>query len=532
MPVRSFIFAASYRDSAFLMKLSSQARQQSGISNISAMMGTPRNKELLARSGLLTPELELAAPEDLLVAIEGPDALLDKAERIVRNLLREPPVPASPQTGGERPCCLSQAMAEHPQSQVAIISVAGDYAHYEAAKALQLGLDVLLYSDNISIEAEQALKAFARRKNRLLMGPDCGTAIINRIPLGFANQVRRGLIGLVGASGTGLQEVSSLLDRCGLGVSQVYGTGSRDMTDAIGGLSALNALERLAQDAGTEAIAVIAKFPGKATRAKLASWYRKTRKPVIVCYLGEDDMRPEKRLGILTASNLTELALLAARTVAPMLDTSDITDSAPLPERLRQPGWIRGVFSGGSLCFESLYAARQTGLKNLHSNLHAAGVTHIAGHEPGRGHTFLDMGADEFTVGCPHPLVSPELKMQRLIEEMCSPGVSVALTDIVLGHGTCPHQAAALVQAVDKAATLTGGASRRILVAASVCGTEADTPSRSSQIALLRQAGIHVPGSNMQAALWAARVVAKALPRKNAPAAPRRSRSGTDQQPA
>ena len=64
------------------------------------------------------------------------------------------------------------------------------------------------------------------------MGPDCGTAIINGVPLCFANVVRRGDIGIVGASGTGTQEVTVIIDKMGGGVSQVIGTGGRDLKSA------------------------------------------------------------------------------------------------------------------------------------------------------------------------------------------------------------------------------------------------------------------------------------------------------------
>lgn len=509
--LRSIILPGTYRDSVFLMKISSHSAQSSGAKQVSAMMATRRNKELFARSGLLTPEIEDAGPDDLAVAVEADADRVDKAMAIVRDFLTSTPSMPEEIAGlANVPLSLEDALLARPESSLAVISVAGDYARFEAARALEAGLDVMLYSDNISIEDELALKRLAACKNLLLMGPECGTAIVGGVPLAFANNLRSGDIGIVGASGTGIQEVTCLLDRCGLGISTAYGTGGRDLMDEIGGLSTLTALERLADDPRTKIVLVIGKAPGESTRKKLLEAYATLGKPVFVRYVGAVDNSPEESLGVRCASNLTELARIAALEIAPVLDISEIDLPAPpaLPYRESDSSrFLRGIFSGGTYCREALEIAAPLLEGRFHTNTDFKSTVRISGTIPSREHTLLDMGGSEFTIGHPHPLVSPESKMERIVSELCDPTTAVLLTDVVLGYGVAKNQAGLLVQAVDRAAALTSGRSRTIPVVTSVCGTENDTPSRSSQVAELQDAGVIVLGNNAAAALFAARCI-------------------------
>jgi FdrA protein len=510
--LRSIILPGTYRDSVFLMKISSQTAQFSGAKQVSAMMATRRNKELFARSGLLTPEIEDARPDDLAVAIEADPERVDKALAMVRDLLTNAtPLPEEAEGLANVPLSLEDALLARPESNLAVISVAGDYARFEAARALEAGLDVMLYSDNISIEDELALKRLAVSKNLLLMGPECGTAIVGGVPLAFANNLRSGDIGIVGASGTGIQEVTCLLDRCGLGISNAYGTGGRDLMDEIGGLSTLTALTRLAGDPRTRIVLVIGKTPGDTTRKKLLDAYAALGKPVFVRYIGTVDYSAEESIGVRCAPNLTELARIAALELAPVLDVSEIDLPAPpaLPDRTGDsPSFLRGIFSGGTYCRETLEIAAPLLKGRFHTNTDFKSTVLISGTIPSREHTLLDMGGSEFTIGHPHPLVSPEAKMERIVTELCDPTTAVLLTDVVLGYGVAGNQAGLLIQALDRAAALTSGRSRVIPVVTSVCGTENDSPSRSSQVAALQDAGVVVLGNNAAAALYAARCIA------------------------
>ncbi len=490
------------------MKLSAQAREESGAEQVSAMMGTARNKELFLRSGLSAPEVEAARTDDLVVAARGEGDLAEKALAVVRRLLDE--APARKKDGramASAPQSLDQALATDPGINLALISVAGDYARYEAARALNAGLDVMLYSDNISIDDELMLKKLAQRKGLLVMGPDCGTAFINGVPLAFANAVRRGSVGLVGASGTGLQEVMCLLDRLGAGVSHAYGTGGRDLKDAVGGITALAALDRLAEDPGTRVIGLIAKPPGDTTRKKILERAKSLGKPVVVHFLGATEYAAEDAAGIGHAGDLTAFACLLAGT-AECGSPSFFEQCPPVPEG--KGGYLRGLFSGGSLCQEAAELAAPMLRGEKCSNLLVAGFERLGAADASRGHVFLDFGDDEFTVGRPHPMMAPELRMDRLVREMCDPATGAVLIDLVIGHGAASGQAELVAKALEDAAARSGGKSREKYVVASVCGTEGDVPSRSAQAAVLSRAGVFVLGSNAKAAVWAAKAVSEA----------------------
>ncbi|MDR1520170.1 MAG: hypothetical protein LBU23_08535 [Planctomycetota bacterium] len=504
MKIKTIIMPNSYRDSVFLMKLSGQARERGGAETVSAMMGTARNKDLFEASGLMTPEIRTANANDLVIAVRADADKLDTAAAVVVAMLDEAPEKRQDAAGVSAPRSIDGALAWDPKLNAAIISVAGDYARYEAARAVTNGMDVMLYSDNISIADELALKTMAFRKKLLVMGPDCGTAIINKTPLAFANRVRPGPVGIIGASGTGLQEVCCLLDRMGVGVSQAYGTGGRDLKDDIGGLTALTALERLADDPGTEIVAVIGKPPGNATRAKLLERCRRLGKKVFMHYMGASDYAAENKAGIETAGNLSDFSILLAKHVNPAAALDGKTGDHPLSAGLR-PGFLHGVFGGGTLCQEAaeIAASRLAGEK--FSNLKVGGFKHIAGRDKVEGHVFLDLGEDEFTVGRPHPMMAPELKMDRLVEALVNPRVAVALIDMVIGYGSNSDQANLVLRALEKAEQLSGGASRGKPVVASVCGAEGDAPSRSGQVAILEGGGVTVLASNAHAAMWAVR---------------------------
>ncbi|MDR1744225.1 MAG: acyl-CoA synthetase FdrA [Planctomycetota bacterium] len=505
MKIKAIVMPNSYRDSVFLMKLSGQAKEEGGADTVSAMMGTPRNKELFAASGLMTPEIQAANPNDLVIAVRAGEDKLDATINAVTRMLDEAPSRKREESGGVAvPATIDGALAADGDLNIALISVAGDYARYEAARAVTNGMDVMLYSDNISIADELALKTMASRKKLLVMGPDCGTAIIDGTPLAFANSVRPGPVGIVAASGTGLQEAFCLLDRMGVGISQAYGTGGRDLKDDIGGLSTLTALERLGEDRNTTTIAILGKPPGDKTRTKILARCRTLGKKVFMHYMGASDYEAENQAGIGTAGNLTDFSLMVAKHINAKAQLDGKTSDHPLPDNLKA-GWLCGLFGGGTLCQEAaeIAAVRLPGEK--YSNLKVKGFHPIAGKDKATGHVFLDLGDDEFTVGRPHPMMAPGLKMERLTDALCNPRVTVALIDMVIGYGAHPDQANLVVQAIEKADKQSNGASRNTVVVASVTGTEGDVPGRSDQAAILEKAGVVVLASNAHAADWAIR---------------------------
>jgi FdrA protein len=403
---------------------------------------------------------------------------------------------------------LEQAAAADDTLNFVLISVAGDFAKYEAAKAISRGMNVMLYSDNISVADELMLKQAASRRGLIVMGPDCGTAMIDGVPLGFANHVRRGNIGIVGASGTGIQEVMSLVDLNGAGISHAIGTGGRDLKDEIGGITMLAGLNLLKDDPGTAVITVISKPPGGAVREKLSDAFKLIGKPVIVYFAGCDDYSIEEAAGAIPAHSLEQAALLAVKAQGIGAGRETITGQAAQAVPACGSGkYLRGIFGGGSLCYEAMHiaASRLEAGAEIFSNTPWGKIKKMTNVQISTRHSFVDMGDDEFTVGKPHPMIDPTEKNKRLLREMCDPEVAVVLFDLVIGYGSHSDPAGEVVKSIETARGLNKG--RPVALVASVCGTDADRPSRGDQIAKLTGAGVAVLPSNARAAEFAVQLI-------------------------
>jgi succinyl-CoA synthetase alpha subunit len=397
-------------------------------------------------------------------------------------------------------------------ANLAMISVPGTYATAEALKALKRGLNVFLFSDNVPVEDEIELKSMARARGLLVMGPDCGTTILDGVPLGFANVVRRGTVGLIGASGTGLQQVSCLIDRYGAGISQAIGVGGRDLDERVGGTMMLAALERLATDPATELIVLISKPPSSSVAELILDAAGAVGKPVIVNFLGGDPAT------IRAAGSIPAATFEAAATIAsamalgrpvPVDDglagaASDgagtaADDDTSKAVREAQAGldparWqIRGLYSGGSLAGEAKLVLRAS----------------LTAEEASR-HAIVDLGDDEYTVGRPHPMIDPRLRNEHLAAAAADPSVAVILLDVVLGYGAHADPGGALADAIHAARADAAGERRRFAVVASVCGTSGDPQDLVAQETRLAGAGVILAPSNARAALLAARIVAPA----------------------
>jgi FdrA protein len=473
------IVSGAYRDSVALMQLSTELAALPGIRRASLVMATPANLGLLAEAGLLERPLE-AAPNDLVIALEGRggralEAALQRATRALgerRERTGGPAAVASPKS-------IIQAHALAPQANLALISVPGEYAAAEARKALRLGLNAMLFSDNVALEDEAALKREAAERGVLLLGPDCGTAIIDGVRLGFANHVRRGAIGCIGASGTGLQEVTSLIDRLGEGVSQAIGVGGRDLHEAVGGLATLAALERLAADRDTRVIVLISKPPAPAVAERVLAAAAKLRKPVVTCFLG-------------SSKTLEDAAHEAITLVRKRKPAARVFRPRPMPRIAAPRRYVRGLFSGGTFSYEAAML--------LEAALGPVSLNPLKSRE----HCVIDLGDDVFTRGRPHPMIDPRPRIERIAAEAADPQVAVLLLDVVLGDGAHPDPAGALAPALQAAAK------RRLALVASVCGTETDPQVRSQQVKRLKEAGVLVAESNAQAARLAAAIARRA----------------------
>jgi succinyl-CoA synthetase alpha subunit len=506
MEIKHRILPNLYQDSVSLMQVSALLREREGIEQASVTMATPSNLGQLSDAGL--GERFDAGPNDLLVVVRGEAAACGEAlEFAAERLTAKPAISAQGDAWTPPSSSLELGLEQHPQANLAIVSVPGDYAAAEAIKALQLGLHVMLFSDNVSLADEKRIKALAREKNLLVMGPDCGTAIVNGLPLGFANRVTRGAIGVVGASGTGTQEVTCRVDQLGAGISQALGTGGHDLHEEIGGSSMLFGLDALAADADTKVIVLISKPPAASVAERILERARAIPKPVVVNFLGADP-KAIARDGVHPASTLADaadqaVALLTSGQGAPVRRLIDAAGRARLDaaaaKLARSRRYVRGVFAGGTFCYESQLLLREQGLAGA-SNTPVKGNERLADIWHSRGHTIVDLGDDDFTRGRPHPMIDPQLRNERIAQEMRDAETAVVLFDVVLGYGAAADPAAGLVELFHSLARAVDGP----LLIAHVCGTATDPQRRDSQIERLQAAGVLIADCNAQAAQWAA----------------------------
>lgn len=512
MPTVQRVVKNFYRDSVALMQFSKGLSERPGVQQASAVMATESNLSLLREAGLLEGSAE-GGPNDLLLVLRGDDsAALEAAlQHAMESLTRRPDDSgdgsAAPRTP---PRSITMGLEALPAANFALISTPGDYAASEALKALQHGLHVMIFSDNVSLADEIMLKQYAREHGLLVMGPDCGTAIVNGIPLGFANVVRRGNIGVIGASGTGTQQVTCLIDRWGGGVSQAIGLGSHDLHTQVGGLSMLSALDALAADPATDILVLISKPPAPEVATRVLEKAAAIPKLVVADFLGADPAAVA-RDGLIAATTLEEAAAIAVALAR--REPRERSDHPP-PEDPRaaiaavnlSPGqrYIRGLFSGGTFCFESLLLLGQA-LGPVYSNIPIKPEHRLPNVWQSQGHTAIDLGDDLFTQGRPHPMIDFRLRNERILKEAADPDVAVILLDVVLGYGSHPDPAGELVPAINQSRTAARG--REIVFVASVCGTEADPQNLTRQEAALREAGVLLTDSNAQAARLAAAIV-------------------------
>jgi FdrA protein len=494
MPIRTEILPSFYQDSVVLMRAAGQVRSLPGVREAAAFMGTPANQELLERTGLATAESRAARPDDLILAVDAEsEAAAGEALAAARAILLER---RRPSDDGEavRPRTLDAALRLLPGANLAAISVPGAYATFEAQRALRRGLHVFLFSDNVPLANEVRLKRDAVARGLLCMGPDCGTAYLNGVGIGFANAVTRGRVGCVAASGTGLQAVASRLARLGEGLSHGIGVGGRDLSLEVGGAMTLFALEALAADPGTQAIVLISKPPHPEVLAKLEAALDKVAKPVVVCCLGA--VRAA-RGGALWVGTLDQAAdAVVARLAGRPWVARAFRDPAGIRARLARlaappppsAAGVLGLYTGGTLAHEAHLLLEE-----------------LLG--PAAAGRILDLGDDQYTVGRPHPMIDPQVRGDMLIQAGASPEVGIVLADLVLGTGSHPDPAEPLASAFARARARAQADGRRLVGIASVVGTAGDRQGLDRQSARLADAGFELLETNAEAARLAALLV-------------------------
>ncbi|MBO3096049.1 hypothetical protein [Cellulomonas dongxiuzhuiae] len=479
------VFPRLYRDSVTLMSLAAALERRDGVTRAGVVMGTPGNLAILERSAMLPPDVA-PAPDDLVVVVRGVDEATVAAALEAAGAGLE----AVEQDRGSRRERLPQTVAEgltvDPALTLAVVSTAGAYAPVVVEQALRSGLHVLCFSDNVPAADEVRLKHLAAQRGLLLMGPDCGTAILDGVPLGFANAVRRGPVGIVAASGTGAQEVACLLHRAGTGVSQLVGVGGRDLSTAVGGTMTHLALDLLGRDGATEVVVVVSKPPAPEVARRLLARLATLGKPAVACLLGEDDTDgPVPVRGTLEGG-----ARAAAALVGAVLDLEPVAlpDATPGAAQDGTPAaGVLGLYTGGTLAAEARVVLGRAGV-------------------PAQ---VLDLGDDAYTVGRPHPMIDPASRAALVVDAGGRPDVGVLLVDLVLGHGAAADPATPLADAAAEAVRTAASDGRELVVLASVCGTDDDPQDLAAARRALTRAGVVVHPSNAAAARAAAAVASR-----------------------
>ncbi len=460
---RVLVRPGDYHDSVRLMQASAALRREPGVADAFVAMATPLNLDLLAGMRFSSAELANAGPDDLVIAIRARDAAGVSAALAAAD---EALAPAAPDGDGSMAAPPPRMLGEVAAADVALVSVPGEHAFVEAMDALRAGMHVMVFSDNVPLEQEVALKSEGARLGRIVMGPDCGTSLLAGIGLGFANAVGRGPVGIVGAAGSGIQQLCCLVDEGGGGVSHAIGTGGRDLSAEVGGASTLAGLAALADDTATEVIILVSKPPAPQVAAALRSAAASLSTPVVPCFIGEPGVT---------------MAGAAAAALARLGRPDPHWDAQPVASPAHRPGFLYGLFSGGSLRHEAAAIA-------------TASLGPVAGDEDAPGHRLVDFGGDRYTRGRAHPMIDQTLRLDRLERLAAHQEVGVVLLDVVLGFGAHPDPAAELAPLV--AAAVDAGAA----VVVSLCGARGDPQDRTRQLALLGDAGASVFLSNAAAA--------------------------------
>jgi FdrA protein len=499
--IRVQLRPGAYYDSVVLMQLQRGLAALPGVEDAGVVMGTPANKDVLAQSDLLTPAAQGAGIDDLIIAVRAhDDAAALAALAQVDALLAQ----KASHTSDFRPRSIETAVQLASHAAWLLVSVPGRFAAAVARQGLDHGRHVFLYSDNVSLDDEIALKREAAARGLLVMGPDCGTAIVNGVGLGFANAVRRGPIGVIGASGTGLQLVTARIHQLGSGITHALGTGGRDLAEAVGAITARQALDLLGRDPATRVIVIVSKPPAPAVAARLIAAARTVGKPVVIDFIGYHPAEPVQD-NVYFARTLDGAAELAVELAA----IEDPALPADLPPFARGQRYLRGVFSGGTLAYEAQLLLRDY-VPLVWANAPLDKAQTLPNALQSQEHTIVDLGEDEFTVGRLHPMLDHDLRLKRIAQEAADPTVAVLLVDVVLGHGAHPDPAAELAPALAAAKAHAAAEGRHLEIVAVVVGTDADPQYLHAQVTRLEEAGAYVATSN-EAAVTRAGALIRAL---------------------
>lgn len=493
MPIESKILRNTYVDSMSLMALSTKVNKLPMVEQAMIGMGTDMNIQVIENVGLLTDEIKTATKADLIIVVQTKTAgELPQAFAAIDEL-RNQKVEDTDQ-GDSAYSSMNQAMREDEDSSLVIFSVPGEYVAAEAMKALENDKHIMIFSDNVSVEDEIALKQYAHSKQLLVMGPDCGTAIINGVGLCFANKVRRGPIGVVAASGTGSQEVSTQVHNLGSGISQLIGVGGRDLSEQVGGVMMSDGLSMLSADDDTTVIVLISKPPAKSVQDKIIEQAAQCGKPVVICFIGANLDGTQGNL--IFAKNTKDASIKAVNTVNGnnATNASDaaldklLNGKAPFAASQKS---VRGLFAGGTICDEVFYTIRDAGF-DVVSNVAGPVASRLQFGQAAKGNAMIDFGSDEYTQGRPHPMIDPTFRAAAVLEQANDPETAVILMDFELGFGSNENPVGVMADAIKQAKASAAKQGRHLEIVAYVLGTDEDIQNKDKQLTYLNDAGVKV----------------------------------------
>ncbi len=501
--LKTVVKKGSYQDSVVLMLLTNEISSLEGVNKIQVMMATPANKDIFKTSGLDTEELMEASANDMVVVADVDDeAVLDTVMENVEDFLKKQSTASEGKKGAESVKSWDKALKKMPDSNLAVISIPGAYAALEADRALDEGLNVFMFSDNVTIEDEKALKEKAHSKGLALMGPDCGTGIIQGVPIAFTNKVTPGSIGIIGASGTGIQEVTTIIDRLGEGVTNAIGIGGRDLKEEIGGITMMDMIDAMEDDDTVKVLLIVSKPPAKAVRDKISARLSNFSKPVVTLFVGEKPEYHEE--GFYHAYTLDEAARLAVSLVrgteVPEA-TVDVDESEFYKAEDKKT--IKAYYSGGTLANEAAMLIKDAMNCKVPPEDIEGYMLQLDGN------VVVDLGDDAYTQGKPHPMIDPAKRIECMQEAVDDPSTGVVLLDIMLGYGSHADMAGSLIPTIKELQAKADAQGRKVFFVATVCGTRSDYQGYDEAVNKLKDAGVIVCENNKLACRTAIRAIGR-----------------------
>lgn len=488
--LKTVVKKGSYHDSVVLMLLTNQISTIEGVNKVSIMMATPANKDIFKQSGLDTEELMESTANDMVVVADvDNDSLLDTIMAEVDEFFKKQSTANEGKKGAESVKSWDKALAKMPDADLAVISIPGAYAALEADRALDEGMNVFMFSDNVSIEDEKSLKEKAHKKGLAVMGPDCGTSIIQGVPVAFTNNVTPGSIGIIGASGTGIQELTTIIDRLGEGVKNAIGTGGRDLSKEVGGITMLDMIDAMEGDDSVKVLIVISKPPAKEVREKISARLSVFKKPVITLFLGEKpEYHEENFYHTYTLDEAARLAVSLVRGEEVKEGEVEVDKSEFYPAEAKKT--IKAYYSGGTLAGEAAMLIKEALDMKVPPQKAEGFMLNTDGH------IVVDLGDDVYTQGKPHPMIDPAKRIECMREAMDDASTGVVLLDIMLGYGSHEDMAGALLPAIEELQEKAKAEGRKIFFVATVCGTRRDYQGYDEAVNKMKAAGVIVCETN------------------------------------